>query len=61
VFKAIVFVKIDLAKSTFALNGVDELGKVVLVRPAVRRDQPTELSAKIPPFIRVTDGSALVV
>jgi transposase len=32
---AILFVGIDLAKSVFAVHGVDEHGKAVLVRPSV--------------------------
>ena len=34
---AIVTVGIDLAKSVFAMHGVDEHDKAVLVRPAVKR------------------------
>ncbi len=44
-----VFVGIDLAKNVFALHGVDEAGKTVLVRPVVRRDQLMEAVAKLPP------------
>lgn len=36
---AILFVGIDLAKSVFALHGVDEHGKAVLVAPKVARDK----------------------
>ena len=32
---AILFVGIDLAKNVFAVHGVDEHGKAVLVRPSV--------------------------
>lgn len=46
---AIVYVGIDLAKNVFALHGVDQAGKAVLVRPLVRRDQLLELVAKLPP------------
>jgi transposase len=46
---AIVFVGIDLAKNVFALHGVDELGKPVLVRPAVPRSKLHELVASLPP------------
>ncbi len=35
----IVFAGIDLAKNEFALQGVDEAGKTVLVRPVIRQDQ----------------------
>ena len=34
---AILFVGIDLAKNVFAIHGVDEHGKAVLVRPSVPR------------------------
>ena len=34
----IVIVEIDLAKSVFALCGLDERGKAVMVLPAVRLD-----------------------
>jgi len=44
-----VFVGIDLAKSVFALHGVDEVGKPALVRPLVRRDRLLEMVAKLPP------------
>jgi transposase len=33
----IVFVGVDLAKNVFAVHGVDEHGKPVLVRPSVPR------------------------
>ncbi|MEY4748126.1 MAG: hypothetical protein RIQ60_340, partial [Pseudomonadota bacterium] len=46
---AILYVGIDLAKNVFALHGVNESGKPALVRPAVRRDQLLEASAKLPP------------
>ena len=36
---AILFVGIDLAKTVFALHGVDEHGKAVLVAPKVPRDK----------------------
>jgi transposase len=42
---------IDLAKNVFAVHGVDEFGKVALVRPSVRRDQLLELVATIPPCV----------
>ena len=34
---AIITIGIDLAKNVFAVHGVDETGKPVLVRPAVKR------------------------
>ena len=46
---AILYVGIDLAKSQFAVHGVDEAGKPALVRPAVRRADLMELVAKLPP------------
>jgi len=45
----IVFVGIDLAKSVFALHGVDEGGKAVLVAPKVSRDKLLEKLAALPP------------
>lgn len=35
----VVFVGIDLAKTVFALHGVDDADKARLVRPAMRCDQ----------------------
>jgi transposase len=46
---AIVFVGIDLAKNVFAVHGVDEHGKAVLVRPAVPRARLHDLIASLPP------------
>ena len=46
---AIVHVGIDLAKNVFAVHGVDEHGKPVLVRPAVPRAKLHELTASLPP------------
>jgi transposase len=48
---AILFVGIDLAKSVFAVHGVDEAGKVALQRPAVARDKLLALLASLPPCI----------
>ncbi len=42
---------IDLAKSVFAVHGVDENGKPALVRPNVRREQLLELVANLPPCV----------
>ena len=36
---AILYVGIDLAKNVFAVHGVDEHGKPVLVRPNVARSK----------------------
>ena len=46
---SIVYVGIDLAKNVFAVHGVDEAGKPVLVRPAVPRAKLHELVASLPP------------
>jgi len=46
---SIVYVGIDLAKNVFAVHGVDEVGKPVLVRPAVPRARLHELVASLPP------------
>ena len=48
---AIVTVGIDLAKNVFALHGVDETGKPVLVRPEVARAKLPELIAHLPPCL----------
>lgn len=46
---AIVFVGIDLAKNVFAVHGVDEHGKPVLVRSSVARAKLDALIASLPP------------
>ena len=46
---AIVFVGIDLAKNLFAVHGVDDHGKPVLVRPSVARAKLHALIASVPP------------
>jgi transposase len=48
---AIVTVGIDLAKNVFAVHGVDETGKAVLVRPEVPRAKLMELIANVPPCL----------
>ncbi len=48
---AIVTVGIDLAKNVFAVHGVDEHGKAVLVRPSVARAKLHELIASLPPCL----------
>jgi len=45
---SIVFVGIDLAKTVFAVHGVDEKGKAVLVKPKVQREKLAELIATLP-------------
>jgi transposase len=46
---AILYVGIDLAKNVFAIHGVDEHGKAVLVRPSVPRGRLHQLVAALPP------------
>ena len=46
---AILYVGIDLAKNVFAVHGVNEAGKPVLVRPSVARAKLHELIASLPP------------
>ena len=46
----IIYLGIDLAKNVFAVHGLDEFGKAVLVRPNVHRDQLLELVANLPPY-----------
>jgi len=46
---AIITIGIDLAKNVFAVHGVDESGKPVLVRPEVARAKLLELIANLPP------------
>ena len=48
---AIVTVGIDLAKNVFAVHGVDEFGKPVLVRPEVPRAKLLELIANLCPCL----------
>jgi len=46
---AIVFVGVDIAKNVFAVHGIDEHGKPVLVRPSVARAKLHALIASLPP------------
>jgi transposase len=48
---AIVTVGIDLAKSVFAVHGIDEGGKPALVRLEVPRGKLLEWGAKLPPCL----------
>jgi len=48
---SIITVGIDLAKNVFAVHGVDDNGKSVLVKPKVARDQLGELIAQLPPCV----------
>ena len=45
---AIVTVGIDLAKNVFAVHGVDESGKAILIRRSVKRAALLELVARLP-------------
>ena len=42
---------IDLAKNVFALHGINSVGRPVLVRPSVRREQLLALLAQLPPRV----------
>ena len=53
---AIITIGIDLAKNVFAVHGVDETGKPVLVRPAVKRPALLELITKLPPALSNSDS-----
>ena len=46
---SIMTVGIDLAKNVFAVHGVDENGKAVLIKPKVSRDQLLPLISQLPP------------
>lgn len=48
---SIITLGIDLAKQVFAVHGVDERGKAVLIKPRVSRDQLSALIAQIPPCL----------
>ena len=48
---SIVTIGIDLAKNVFAVHGVDDNGKPVLVKPKVARDKLAELIAQLPPCV----------
>jgi len=48
---AIVYLGIDLAKSVFALHGVDEGGRRALVKPSVARGKLEEVVAGLPPCV----------
>ena len=45
---SIMTIGIDLAKNVFAVHGVDETGKAVLVKPKIARDQLLPLMANTP-------------
>ena len=46
---SIVYIWIDLAKTVFAVHGVNEVGRAELVRPSVPRAKLHELIATLPP------------
>lgn len=46
---SIMTIGIDLAKNVFAVHGVDENGKAVLIKPKVSREQLPALIAQLPP------------
>ncbi len=46
---SIVYIGIDLAKTVFAVHGVNEVGRAELVRPSVPRAKLHELIATLPP------------
>ena len=48
---SIMTIGIDLAKNIFAVHGVDENGKVVLLKPKVSRDQLLSLIVHLPPCL----------
>ena len=48
---AIVAVGVDLAKNVFAVHGVDETGKVVLLKPKVKRADLLTLLRSLPPCL----------
>ena len=45
----VITVGIDLAKNVFAVHGVDDNGKAVLVKPKVSREQLLPLLVQFPP------------
>jgi transposase len=48
---SIIVIGIDLAKSVFAVHGVNEDGKAELVKPRVSREQLLPLIAQLPPCL----------
>jgi len=50
---SIITIGIDLAKNVFAVHGVDDNGKPVLVRPKVPRAELLSLIAQVPPCLRL--------
>ena len=48
---SIITVGIDLAKNVFAVHGVDEYDKAVLIKPKVAREQLLSLIVQLPPCL----------
>ncbi len=48
---SIITIGIDLAKTIFAVHGVNESGKAELVKPKVPRDQLLQLISNLPPCL----------
>jgi transposase len=48
---SIIAIGLDLAKNVFAVHGIDEAGKAVLIKPAVKRDALLQMIAKLPPCL----------
>ena len=48
---AIITVGIALAKSVFAVHGIDASGKAALIKPKVPRGQLLALIAQLPPCV----------
>jgi hypothetical protein len=47
----IIAIGLDLAKNVFAVHGIDEAGKAVLIKPTVKRDALLQMIAKLPPCL----------
>ena len=48
---SIMIIGIDLAKNVFAVHGVDERGKAILIKPKVARDQLAAMIAQLTPCL----------
>lgn len=48
---SIIVIGIDLAKSIFAVHGVNQNGKAELVKPRVSRERLLPLTAQLPPCL----------
>lgn len=49
--EVVTIIGIDLAKNVFALHGINSVGKPILIKPNVRREQLLDLLAQLPPSI----------